>query len=127
MKIALILQGGGARGIYTSAILDMFLTDKIHIDKIFAVSAGALNALNYLSNQKGRSKKAFKYTFKLKEFASFKNIIKKKTFVDFDYYFNEVSKTIPFDFETYTNSPIDLTVVATCIETGKPAYFNKSE
>ena len=127
MKIALVLQGGGSRGIFTTAILDSLLDTDIKIDKVFAVSAGGLNAMNFLSKQKGRAKKATLLTFKSKDFKSITNVIRKHTFVDFNYYFNELNKELPFDDETFKNNKTDLCVVATSLNTGKAAYFNKSE
>ena len=54
-KVCLVLEGGGNRGAYTSGVLDAFLDNDIDIKNVYGVSAGALNALSYLSKQKGRS------------------------------------------------------------------------
>ena len=54
MKTLLILEGGGLRGIYTAGVLDSFMKNKIKVDTVIGVSAGALFGINYLSNQKGR-------------------------------------------------------------------------
>ena len=126
MKTALVLQGGGARGIFTTAILDSLLESNIKIDKIFAVSAGGLNALNFLSRQKGRAKKATLLTFKSKDFKSISNVIRKHSFVDFNYYFNQLEKELPFDYETFKNNPTNLCVVATSLSEGTATYFNKT-
>lgn len=125
MKIALVLQGGGARGIFTSGVLDGLLKDKIMVDHVYAVSAGGLNAMNYISEQIGRNRKATSLTFKSKDFKSMKNIVRKHTFVDFDYYFNKLNETLPFDSTKYNNSKTKLTVVATSLKTGKAHYFTK--
>jgi predicted patatin/cPLA2 family phospholipase len=127
MKVALVLQGGGARGIFTSGVLDALLDTNINIDRIYAVSAGGLNAMNYISKQKGRSKIATSMTFKSKEFKSMKNIIRKHTFVDFNYYFNGLEETLPFDQKTYDESKTEFVVVGTSLKTGKAKYFNKKE
>lgn len=124
MKTALVLQGGGARGVFTSGILDELLNSNIQIDAIYAVSAGALNATNFLSEQYGRSRIATTLTFKSKDFKSIKNVIHKRTYIDFDYYFNELNKVLPFDEETYQKNIHKLTVVATSLKTGKAQYFN---
>ena len=54
MKIGLVLEGGGLRGLYTAGVLDIFMEKGIHIDGIMGVSAGALFGINYKSNQMGR-------------------------------------------------------------------------
>jgi len=125
MKTALVLQGGGARGIFTSGILDSFLENNISFDCIYAVSAGALNAMNFISKQEGRSRSATSLTFKAKEFKSIKNIIRKHSFVDFNYYFNKLNEILPLDQKTYDNSKTEFVAVATSLLTGKPQYFNK--
>jgi len=127
MKIALVLQGGGARGIFTSGILDELLLANIKIDKIFAVSAGALNTMNYLSRQFGRNHKAACLTFKSRDFVSIKNVITKRTFVDFNYYFNKLNEELPFDNNKYNTNPCKFCAVATSLTTGRARYFNKDE
>ena len=54
MKIGLLLEGGGMRGLYTAGVLDVFMENKIKIDGILGVSAGALFGMNYKSKQIGR-------------------------------------------------------------------------
>ena len=54
MKKALILEGGGMRGLYTAGILDAMMDDDIKYNSIYGVSAGAVFGVNYLSKQKGR-------------------------------------------------------------------------
>ena len=52
----LVLEGGGMRGIFTNGVLDYFMDKGICFPYIIGVSAGACNALSYLSNQRGRAK-----------------------------------------------------------------------
>lgn len=46
---ALILEGGGFRGVYTAGVLDFFIDRKAMFSSVYGISAGACNALNYLS------------------------------------------------------------------------------
>ena len=55
MKVGLVLEGGGMRGMYTAGVLDMFLDNNIKIDGIIGVSAGVLFGVNYCSKQRGRA------------------------------------------------------------------------
>ena len=50
MKVGLVLEGGGMRGLYTAGVLDAFLEAGIKVDGVVSVSAGALFGVNYLSN-----------------------------------------------------------------------------
>ena len=48
MKVGLVLEGGGMRGLYTAGVLDAFLEAGIKVDGVVSVSAGALFGVNYL-------------------------------------------------------------------------------
>ena len=54
MKVGLVLEGGAMRGLYTAGVIDTFLKEKIDVDTIIGVSAGALFGMNYKSKQIGR-------------------------------------------------------------------------
>ena len=54
-RTALVLEGGGMRGLFTAGVLDFFLEQKLHFDDCLAVSAGACHACSFLSGQKGRA------------------------------------------------------------------------
>ena len=55
MKVCLVLEGGGMRAIYTCGVLDFLMENKINVDKIVGVSAGALYGVNYFSKQPHRA------------------------------------------------------------------------
>ena len=54
-KTALILEGGGMRGVFTAGVLDFFLEQRLIFDNCIGVSAGACHACSYLAGQKGRA------------------------------------------------------------------------
>ena len=53
VKVGMVLEGGGMRGLYTAGVLDAFLDANIKVDKIVSVSAGALFGGNFASKQRG--------------------------------------------------------------------------
>ena len=55
MKLGMVLEGGGMRGMYTAGVLDYFMEKDFYPDGIFGVSAGACHGASYASHQKGRS------------------------------------------------------------------------
>jgi len=125
-KVALVLQGGAVRGAFTAGVLDVFLENKIYFQYVSAVSAGALNALNYLSQQIGRSKSLFTNVMSDKKFMNKKYLLTKKTLFNFDYLFNEVAlERLPFDFKTYEENKAKLIVATTSCESGQPTYHEK--
>ena len=44
MRIGLVLEGGGMRGLYSQGVIDAFLDAGIKVDGLVGVSAGALLA-----------------------------------------------------------------------------------
>ncbi len=118
-----MLEGGGMRGVYTSGVLDCLLNNNIVLNDVYAVSAGAANAMSYKSNQPRRNFKIIT-TFcndsrYLDPWGAFtENLFK------MDFAFHVIPKEYyPFDNETFKESPVNLTAVTTDCITGKPAYF----
>ncbi|MBR5535814.1 MAG: patatin-like phospholipase family protein, partial [Clostridia bacterium] len=52
---ALVLEGGGSRGLYTAGVLDAFLDYNIEFDNCYSVSAGATFGQNFITKQRGRT------------------------------------------------------------------------
>ena len=55
-KSALVLEGGGMRGVFTCGVLDYLMDHKISFPYTVGVSAGACNGLSYMSHQRGRGR-----------------------------------------------------------------------
>lgn len=126
MKIGLVLEGGGMRGVYTAGVLDVFLDEKIDFKYIIGVSAGACHAASFISKQRGRGFATNTDYLKDKRYLSFSNYFKTKSVFGMDFIFNEIpNKLNKFDFETFRKSKVDFRIVATDVNTGKPFYFNK--
>ena len=123
---SLIVQGGGTRGVFATGVLDVIAENGISFDMIAGTSAGALSAYNFVSGDIGRTKKFVIEIMPKKEFASFHNRMKYGSFFNFRYMFEEVPKTIPFNYEAFKNNPIRFYCGTTDVKTGKAAYFEKS-
>lgn len=120
MKISLVLEGGATRGVYTAGVLDAFLENNIDIKNVYGVSAGALNAISYLSKQKGRSLRINKEHFNSGNCIDFKRVI--QGVVNIDYLLKDVNETIdPLDWDEF-NKRESFVVVATNILTGSAVY-----
>ena len=77
-KVGLVLEGGGLRGVYTSAILDFFIDKNLFFPYVIGVSAGACNAISYISRQRGRNKEININYITDKRYISFSNLIRDK-------------------------------------------------
>ena len=123
-RIALILEGGAMRGLYSAGVLDIFMQNNINIDVIYGVSAGALFGLNYKSRQIGR---AIRYNLKYahdKNYMGLYSLITTGDVMNRDFCFNKlVYELDKLDFETYKNNPVEFYAVVTNLKTGKAEYI----
>ena len=123
-KTALILEGGAMRGLYSAAVLDVFMRNNIKVDVIYGVSAGALFGLNYKSRQIGR---AIRYNLKYaheKNYMGLYSLITTGDVMNRDFCFNKLVYELDrLDFETYKNNPVEFYAVVTNLQTGNPEYI----
>lgn len=124
---ALVLEGGGMRGVFTAGVLDAFIEKEVEIPYVVGVSMGAYIGASYLAKQRHRALKVIMYASNNRDFMDLKRILKVKSIVNLDFIFENVDKNIfPFDedifFDRYTEH---ISVVTNCI-TGKAEYHCKS-
>lgn len=126
-KVALVLEGGGMRGVFTAGVLDFFLDENIEFPYVIGVSMGACNGASYISRQKGRSLKTVVGYINDKRYLSYSNFIKTGNLFGMDFIFNEIpTKHIPFDQETFDKSECVFEIVASDCIKGESVYFEKS-
>ena len=124
MKIGLVLEGGGLRGLYTAGVLDIFMEKGIHIDGIMGVSAGALFGINYKSNQMGRILRYNKKYAKNKNYMGMYSLLTTGNIMNEEFCFNKIVNELdPIDYETYQHSKVEFYAVVTNIETGEAEYI----
>lgn len=130
MKTGVVDVGGGFRGIYAVGILDYCLDNNIKFDLGVGVSAGSANLISYAAGQRGRNHRFYTdYGFR-KQYASMRNFIFKKSYVDMDYVYGTLSNAdgeYPLDYPVFRDNPMEFYVVATDVETGQPKYFDKGD
>ena len=124
MKIGLLLEGGGMRGLYTAGVLDVFMENDLKIDGIVGVSAGALFGMNYKSKQIGRVLRYNKKYVKDKNYMGLYSLFTTGNIMNEDFCFNRIVNELdPVDFETFKNTNVDFYAVVTNIQTGKAEYI----
>ncbi len=124
-KIALVLEGGALRGLYTAGVLDVLMQKNIKVDAIFGVSAGALFGINYKSKQIGR---ALRYNLKYahdRRYMGLYSLFTTGDIMNREFCFNKlVYELDPLDFETYNKSNTEFYAVVTNLETGNAEYID---
>lgn len=127
-EAALVLEGGGTRGVFTAGVLDYLLKKHVKLPYVIGVSAGACNAIDYVSEQIGRTKDCTIIQDKNKRFIGTKDALKKGYFFDMDRLFDEYpNRLFPFDFDTYFASDIQCEVVVTNCLTGEAMYLSEKQ
>ena len=124
-KNALILEGGGIRGIYSAGVLDFFASRNLVFDEIVGVSMGACNGAAYISNQSKRNLRIPMTFVDDTRYLSYTRWLLGGDLFGMDFIFHTIPDELDkFDWEEFKKSKTDLTIVATNCVSGKPAYFS---
>lgn len=124
MKVGLVLQGGGLRGVYTAGVLDTFLDNNIKVDGIIGVSAGVLFGADYVSKQRGRTIRYLKKYVNDKRYMGIRSYIRTGNLVNSDFAYSKVPKKLDiFNEEEFEKSKIDFYATVTNVKTGKAEYI----
>ncbi len=125
-KAGMILEGGGQRGIFTSGVLDYLMEKKVQVPYVLGVSAGACNAVDYVSNQILRTKECMLDAQLDNELYGIRTMVETKHFMNMDLIFDEFPNHLyPFDYEAYVKSPTRCLLVTTNCLNGKAEYLEE--
>ena len=123
---ALVLEGGGLRGVFTCGVLDCFMDYGIRFPFTVGVSAGACNGLSYMSGQRGRAKSSNIDLMEKHHYIGFKYLLTQRCIMDFKLLFEDFpEKIIPYNYEAYFSNPDRFVMVTTNCLTGKAEYFEE--
>ncbi|MBP5259461.1 MAG: patatin family protein [Paludibacteraceae bacterium] len=128
MKNGLVLEGGGFRGLFTSAVLDVMMERGIRFDGLVGVSAGALFGVNFKSHQIGRG---LRYNLRFKdtpEYMGWRALLATGNIVGPRFAYHVVPFELdPVDAETFRTDPTEFWAVCTDIVSGGPVYHQLTE
>lgn len=130
MKIGVIDVGGGYRGIYAAGVLDYCMGKKITFDLGIGISAGSANLASFIAGQRGRNYLFYTEYGLRKQYASLRNFILKRSYIDRDYVYDVLSGQTgenPLDYPAMRDNPMDFIVVAANAITGQAKFFDKSD
>jgi predicted patatin/cPLA2 family phospholipase len=126
--IGLVLEGGGTRGLYSSGVFEAFMDEGIIFPYIVGVSAGAANALTYISGQPGRSRQIVEHYVGDKKHVSRRNLLRYGTLFGYNFIFNTIpNRHIFWDREVFDSTDIRFLTGATDCNTGRAVWFEKDE
>ena len=128
-RTALIVEGGGMRGVFTAGVLDAFMDKRFrYFDGFYGISAGALNLTTFLSAQRGKNLSIYTGACLEPNFISMTRHIRGGNLFDLDWFFNRISSSFSIESRRFyqTLEKSSFTVVTTCTRTGYPVYHTVS-
>lgn len=128
MKLGLVLEGGGMRGLYTAGVLDVFMDKGLHADVICGTSAGVTFGINLPSLQRGR---VLRYNINLghdKRYISLRSFLLSGNMVNKEFAYDLLPNVLdPFDYDTYNKSGVEFYATVTNVNTGLPEYIQLTD
>lgn len=123
----IVLEGGAFRGLYSTGVLDALMQFDINMRYTVGTSAGALNGLNYVAGQIGRSARinlGYRHDSRYVGLEAIKN---NNGIIGFDFLLKGTQYFDPLNVPRFMNPSRDFIVVSTNCKTGQPEYFSKNK
>jgi predicted patatin/cPLA2 family phospholipase len=125
VKKALVVEGGGMRGIFAAGVLDTFMHERFNpFDLFIGVSAGAVSLASYLSGQYQRYYRLSTGPMQKKEFISLARFLAGGHFMDLDWLWDFSSTHDPLDVRmAVCNKSREFLVGVTDVQSGNPLFI----
>ena len=122
---ALVLEGGGFRGMFTAGVLDVLMENGLYnFSSVWGVSAGAIAASSFKSRQIGRSMRIMLAFRDDRRFMSLWSFATTGDLAGSEFLYDEVQNRLdPIDLPAFTENPLRMYAVATDVVFGTPAYL----
>ena len=125
-KSALVLEGGGMRGVFTCGVLDYLMDNKIRFPYSVGVSAGACNGLSYMSHQRGRGKYSNIDLLAKYKYMGIRPFLKGRGLIDQKLLFHRFpDRILPYNYKAYAENPNRFEMVTTDCLSGRPCYWEE--
>lgn len=122
---ALVLEGGGFRGMFTAGVLDVLQGRGAYgFSGVWGVSAGAVNASNFRSRQIGRTMRDILAFRDDRRFMSLWSLATTGDMAGVDFMYDEVQNRLdPCDTDAFNASETPMWAVVSDVTFGTPAYL----
>ena len=128
LQSSLILEGGTFRTVFSAGVLDSFLDHELMMPYIIGISAGAINAASYVSQQKERTLRVIVDYRHDKRYMGYGNFLKEKSLFGLNFAYDEIPNKLDlFDWETFQNYDGTVLFGITNALTGEVEYMNALE
>tara|TARA_Y100001936_G_C15973769_1_gene612610 strand:+ start:24 stop:866 length:843 start_codon:yes stop_codon:yes gene_type:complete len=127
-KTALIVEGGGSRGVFSFGVIDSFIKASFNpFDMHFGVSNGAVVQLWYLLKVSDYNLDKMLFSAS-KKYVRYSNILFNKSIMDFEKLYQDANKVFPIDFDRLQRNldGKNFYIVVSDGETAQPEYVELS-
>ena len=123
MKIGLVLEGGGMRGLYTAGVIDVMLDHGFEPNVVCGTSAGVTFGVNLLSKQRGRVLRYNKRFVGDRRYISLHSWLTTGNMINKDFAYGLLPRELdPFDEETFEKSKAEFYATITNMRTGQAEH-----
>ena len=123
MKVGLVLEGGGMRGLYTAGVLDVMMDNHFMPDVVCGTSAGVTFGVNLLSQQRGR---VLRYNCRYvgeRRYISMHSWLTTGNMINKDFAYGLLPRELdPFDEDSFEQSKAEFYATITNMRTGQAEY-----
>lgn len=121
---ALVVEGGGMRGAFTSGVLDAFLQQQFNpFDLCVGVSSGSTNVANYLAAQEGRTLHIYLDHSLRSEFIRYGRFFRGGDLLDLKWMWDVVEQEYPLNQEQLFANRAEFYMVLTHAISGEATYI----
>ena len=124
---ALVVEGGGLRGVFASGVLDAFLDARFDPFGLYiGTSAGALNLSSHLAGQRGRNYSLYTHYATDPNFISVQKFLRGGHLMDLDWFWRASLSGLPFNLDaalTHLENKTFL-ITTTSLTTGEALFIN---
>src|SRR5699024_9204290 len=127
---ALIFEGGGMRASLTSGMVVTLLGAGLDFDWVAGISAGASNAVNYLSDDARRARRSFVEFAADEQFGGLRYFARGQGMFNAEYIYQKAGgpdEALPFDWDTFESSPGDMRIIAFDAGTGDEVVWSRED
>ncbi len=122
---SLILEGGTFRMVYTAGVLDGFLEKDMMFPYILGISAGAISACSYISEQKNRTIRFISTYRNDKRYVGVRNFLTERSLFGLTFAYDTIPNQLDFfDWETFQNYQGQVLFGVTNAYTGQVEYMD---
>ena len=129
-RIALVIEGGGFKSVFSAGVLDAFLINKFNpFDIYIGVSSGAMCLSYYVSSQYKSYFSLSKDVSVNEKFLSYRHALSEHGYMDLNFLSKYAKKNNPIDFQSIKSSTENkqFYIVATNLEDGEAVYLEPNK